>query len=415
MNLTNETIESTYGNLLTIGDAAGTPTQGTLQNGNGQDVTSLTLDELQVNKLVQTQATIAASGTSLAGATLLTAGVNLVTSADSNNIAVKLPQSQLGLVINVVNTSGRNIIVFPYAVTDSILGLNAGEGYVVPNDGQLYRITCVQNPNVGVWSVLSPATGSAPKTLLYTQDVTIDSSSPTSGGVRSTTGDFGSPVASVQSVYSGGTVISRELVLGTNNPGALFLDWGKLTGYTEYRIKRFTVKTNVPAGDLTSSPSQLSNTLMGLTSSQFGTMKIVVRSSYWDDTVFPNSQMYSIGTMERSCPTTYSNNYATNNAPASYNDFKHYIAQPSDLAYSASGGNNNRYLKLEISAPTSPSSVPAGFNTSIYAWSRMFDDNGNPIVYHQLNLVYGSQYLNQNTFPSGFEFKGTFELEIEVR
>ena len=44
MNLTNETIESTYGNLLTIGDAAGTPTQGTLQNGNGQAVTNLTLD-----------------------------------------------------------------------------------------------------------------------------------------------------------------------------------------------------------------------------------------------------------------------------------------------------------------------------------------------------------------------------------
>ena len=88
--------------------AAGNPTQGTVQNGNGQDVTSLTLDELQVNKLVQTQATIAASGTSLAGATLLTAGVNLVTSADSNNIAVKLPQPELGLVINVVNTSKQS-------------------------------------------------------------------------------------------------------------------------------------------------------------------------------------------------------------------------------------------------------------------------------------------------------------------
>ena len=45
----------------------------------------------------------------------------------------------------------------------------------------------------------------------------------------------------------------------------------------------------------------------------------------------------------------------------------------------------------------------------------MFDDNGNPIVYHQFNLVYGNSNTNSNTFPSGFEFKGTFELEIEVK
>ena len=414
MNLTNETIESTYGNLLTIGDAAGTPTQGTLQNGNGQAVTNLTLDELQVNKLVQTQATIAASGTSLASATLLTAGVNLVTSADTNNIAVKLPQSQLGLVINVVNTSGRSIIVFPYAITDSILGLNAGEGYVVPNDGQLYRITCIQNPNVGVWSVLAPASASSPTTLLYKNDIIVDINSPTSGGVRSTTGGFGQVNASVQIAYNGSTVISRELVLGSNSPGIQLLDWSKLTGYSEYRVKRFTVKTNVPAGDLTQNLNQSAYTLMGLTSSQFYTMNIVHRSAYWDDTISPNSQMYSINALQTLLPADYSYNYVQNNAPASYNNFKHYIASPSDLAYSASS-TNNRYLKYENVALTQPSSVGSGFNTSIYAWSRMFDDNGNPIVYHMFNLVYGNSSNNSNAFPSGFEFKGTFELEIEVR
>ena len=416
MNLTNTQIEDTYGNVLTIGTSAGSPTTGTLQNGAGADITSLTLSELNVNKIIQTQSNIAANGTALSGATLLTAGVNLITSADSSNIAVKLPEPKLGLVINVVNTSDRPITVFPYDSNDSILGLAGGQGYVIQNDNQLYRIICVQNPNVGVWSVLSPATGSSPKTLLYTQDITVDSSSPTSGGVRSTTGDSGQIVGTVQSAYNSGTVISRELVLGTNNAGNVFLDWGKLTGYSEYRVKRLTVKTNVPAGDLTQNASQISYTLMGLTASQFSTMKIVLRSLYWDDTYVPSTtnQTYTINTLNAALPSTYSYNYVQNNAPASYNDTKHYIAQPTDLAYNSSHANN-RYLKYEILNPTTPSSVSNGFNTSLYAWSRMFDDNGNPIVYHILNLVYGSSTTNQNTFPSGFEFKGTFELEIEVR
>jgi len=156
MNLSNKSIQSTVGNLLTIGSAAGTPTTGTLQNGVGQDVTSLTLDELQVNRLVQTQATIAANGTTLSGATLLSAGVNLVTSADSSNIAVKLPDSQLGLIVNVVNTSSRDIEVFPFAATHSLVGLSAGAAFTVPADNQLYQFVCVQNPVVGVWSVTTP-------------------------------------------------------------------------------------------------------------------------------------------------------------------------------------------------------------------------------------------------------------------
>jgi len=233
--------------------------------------------------------------------------------------------------------------------------------------------------------------------------------------VRSTTGGFGGIAASVQSAYSGGTVISRELVLGSDSPGLQLLDWSKLTGYSEYRVKRFTVKTNVPAGDLTQNLNQSAYTLMGLTASQFGTMNIVQRSAYWDDTISPNNQMYTINALQTLLPSDYSYNYVQNNAPASYNGFKHYIASPSDLAYNASGANNNRYLKYENVVPTQPSNIGSGFNTSIYAWSRMFDDNGNPIVYHMFNLVYGNSSNNSNAFPSGFEFKGTFELEIEVR
>jgi hypothetical protein len=411
MNLTNTQIEDTYGNLLTIGTTAGSPQEGKLQNGAGEDVTSLTVQSIKYS-----QKTVAATGTSLATAAQLEAGVSLITSADASNIAIKLPAPVIGTSVKVVNTSTRSIEVYPYASTGSVLGLSAGDAYVIPNDGQMYEFVCVQNPNVGVWVVIAPATASSPATLLYTNDITVDVNSPTSGGVRSATGGVGGIVGSVSSAYSGGTVISRELVLGSNSAGIQLLDWSKLAAYSEYRVKRFTVKTNVPAGDLTQNASQVSNTLMGLTTAQFGTMKIIHRSLYWDDTYLPvtTNQTYSINTLTAIFPNTYSYNYVQNNAPASYQSYKHYIASPSDLAYNASHANN-RYLKYENVVPTQPSNVANGFNTSIYAWSRMFDDNGNPIVYHMFNLIYGDSTDNSNAFPSGFELKGTFELEIEVR
>jgi hypothetical protein len=43
MDLRNEQLKDTYGNLLTIGTTAGSPQTGTLQNGDGEDITSLTL------------------------------------------------------------------------------------------------------------------------------------------------------------------------------------------------------------------------------------------------------------------------------------------------------------------------------------------------------------------------------------
>jgi hypothetical protein len=44
MNLAGTQIKDTYGNLITIGTVAGTPTTGTLQNGAGSDLTSITLN-----------------------------------------------------------------------------------------------------------------------------------------------------------------------------------------------------------------------------------------------------------------------------------------------------------------------------------------------------------------------------------
>jgi hypothetical protein len=44
MNLAGNQIKDSYGNLLTIGTVAGTPTTGTLQNGAGSDLTAVTIN-----------------------------------------------------------------------------------------------------------------------------------------------------------------------------------------------------------------------------------------------------------------------------------------------------------------------------------------------------------------------------------
>jgi len=43
MDLKSTQLQQTFGNLLTIGASAGTPATGALQNGNGDDITQLTL------------------------------------------------------------------------------------------------------------------------------------------------------------------------------------------------------------------------------------------------------------------------------------------------------------------------------------------------------------------------------------
>lgn len=43
MNLTGEQLKDTYGNLVTIGSVAGSPTTGTLQNGAGNNLTSVVI------------------------------------------------------------------------------------------------------------------------------------------------------------------------------------------------------------------------------------------------------------------------------------------------------------------------------------------------------------------------------------
>lgn len=376
MNLTNETIESTYGNLLTIGDAAGTPTQGTLQNGNGQAVTNLTLDELQVNKLVQTQATIAASGTSLASATLLTAGVNLVTSADSNNIAVKLPQPELGLVINVVNTSSRAITVYPYSATDSILGLNDGEGYSIPEDGQLYRIVCVQNPNVGVWSVSTPTVNNS-----VTKTVSINlTADGTHIGTNSESWSSQELLEASTTTYYPAS--GNVTILDAPSANANSFDSPEFSTYNKVRIKNLIVRSNVPAGDLTSSGSQITSTLMGISSTELYNMFGYIRiASYVGGSQFTTNEYNGY---------RFLNTYSANvNNGFSTGNITHYM-----------GSDGNLYQKIEVPTPNA-------------SWRDTKDSNGNRSIYYGPYIGYGSSSTPYTGYPAGFSFEAELIVEFE--
>ena len=378
MNLTNETIESTYGNLLTIGDAAGTPTQGTLQNGNGQAVTNLTLDELQVNKLVQTQATIAASGTSLASATLLTAGINLVTSADSNNIAVKLPQPELGLVINVVNTSSRAITVYPYSATDSVLGLNDGEGYSIPEDGQLYRIVCVQNPNVGVWSVSTPTVNNS-VTKTVSINLTADGTNVGINGESWSSAEL--LEASTTTYYPASGNIT---ILDAPSENANSFDSPEFTNYNKVRIKNLIVKSNVPAGDLTSSGSQITSTLMGISSTELYNMFGYIRiASYVGGSQFTTNE-YNLYRFLNTYSANVNNGFSTGN-------ITHYM-----------GSDGNLYQQINVATPNA-------------SWRDTKDSNGNRSIYYGPYIGYGSAANNTpyTGYPAGFSFEAELVVEFE--
>lgn len=374
MDLRNKSIQSTVGNLLTIGSAAGTPTTGTLQNGVGQDVTSLTLDELQVNRLVQTQATIAANGTTLSGATLLSAGVNLVTSADSSNIAVKLPDSQLGLIVNVVNTSSRDIEVFPFAATHSLVGLSAGAAFTVPADNQLYQFVCVQNPVVGVWSVITPTSNNSVKrsvSLNLTADGTY------------TDGDLSYSSDSSDLLDSSATTFGSITVLDAPASGVSYFDSSEFDSYNKVKITRLTIKSNVPAGDLTASGSQLSSTLMGLTSSQFGTLGGFIRTSELN-----SNEDGGIGS------NLFGSYIFTDGYSAS-------VANGISTGYvSAYNSGGTLYQQINIDLPNA-------------SWEDTKDSNGHRRIYYSPFLEYGSSSAPQSGFPSGFSFEAEMIVDFE--
>lgn len=368
MDLTNQRIEDTYGNVLTIGATAGTPTSGILENGAGQRIQELTLRSLKYDQLE-----VSPSGTDITTTAVVQYGISIINTATASDKAIRLPEPSLGGIVGIVNNSSVDIYVFPYDSDDSIVGLSAGEPYIIPSDGQLYNITCVQNPSVGVWSVATPTSNNTVRrsvSVSLTADGTVND-----GGTYA----YSAPLldASKTTYYpSTGPYDVLNAPLPTND----WFDAAEFNTYNKVRITKVVVKTNVPAGDLTGSPSQISSTLMGITATQlynlFGYIRV---ASLVGQTTYSTNELNLLRPLD-----TYS---ASVNSGFSTGDVSHYMK------------NGALYQQLE--------GVP------VLGWQDINDDNGNRRIYYSPYIGYGQTGTPYTGYPSGFSFEAEVIVDFE--
>jgi len=143
MNLTNQTIEDTYGNVITMGTAAGQPTAGNLYNGAGMTVTSI--DVATVNS---TTHNVGVSNIDKANLVVHTHRV-VEQMADGSEVGpfttvvipgggatLRMPiDVEEGMIVRLANESGVKVDVLSSA---KFTGLNPGQPFDLHADEKLY-------------------------------------------------------------------------------------------------------------------------------------------------------------------------------------------------------------------------------------------------------------------------------------
>lgn len=300
--------------------------------------------------------------------------VNKIT-ATATDYAVKLPEPQLGGVVGVVNNSTVDVHVFPYDADDSIVGLEAGEAYVVPADGKLYNITCVQNPSVGVWSVTSP-TANNTVTRTVSTNLTAD------GSVVYGDYTYSSELLNAQKTtyYPAGQPYD---VLNAPAADVNYFDSPEFNVYNKVRLKKIIVKSNVPAGDLSMGPSQLSTTLMGVTALQLYQLYGYIRiASLGSNGVTYTVNEFNLHRFMDTYSASVYNGYSTNS-------ISHYM-----------GNDGALYQMIEASPSNS-------------VWQDINDANGNRRIYYGPYIGYGQTGTPYSGYPAGFSFEAEIIAEFE--
>lgn len=361
--------------VATIADV--TAPQGRITNLESTTVTatSATIDTITTDNLILTQSTVAATGTTISAATQLAGGISLVSSADASNIAVKLPSALLGTSVKIINTSSRPIKVFPYSSTDSVLGLSAGTAYTIPDDGLMYDFICVQNPSVGVWSVTTPSSNNSVR-----RSVSV---SLVADGTHIGANSESISAASLMDLSKTTYYINNNPVYVLNAPTSS-MDWfdsPEFNTYNKVKLAKLTLKSNVPAGDLTTSNAQYASTLMGVTSTQLYNCFGYIRTSTRDGaTVYNMNDFNTVRFLDH-----YSALVALG---SSTQGFGHYM-----------GSDGNLYQSYEVTLPNNPT------------WD-IKDSNGVRNIYFSPYIGYGSASANTpyTGYPTGF----SFEVEVIV-
>jgi hypothetical protein len=91
-------------------------------------------------------------GSGITSSAYLEYGINLISTANTSNFCVRLPQTPIeGKQVNIINTSGFDIFVYPSMSGGSINGVIDGASKV-PSDSKTYNFVCYKNPAPGSWS-----------------------------------------------------------------------------------------------------------------------------------------------------------------------------------------------------------------------------------------------------------------------
>ena len=385
MDLTNKKISDTYPNVLTIGDLSNT-TSGALTNGAGQPITdivhsgNLTVDKIKYNGFV-TQ-TLAGNGIDISTTTILDSGLSVIDTATPNDNAVRLPQPVFGKVVNIVNTSGVDILVFPYDDQSFHFGQAAGEPFVVPSDGLMYTFTCIQNPNVGVWTVITPSSfGNNMARVTVEQDITFTTDSSATGVNQLTEGLVGA----TNIVISNVPYVCAVAV--PNSSDALILWDSIFNNYNEISPVKYEVLSNIPVGDLNDLNGQTPAAAMGISNAD---------------------ALSTVG-----CNLAA----ATKNFSVSCGAFAGTIRQAQfsglyNVAYILNGGGVDVFPNVAL--PGDPGVAGNVYQKAVFninaPFEPLFDANSNPAKYFML-----SAYLGNNTYPQHSAFPNGTVIQLKVK
>lgn len=347
------------------------------------------------------QQTLSADDTTIASATILTAGsVNIVDTADVSNTAVRLDSPLFGSVTHVVNTSDRTINVFPYDTGSAIFGQPSGSSVGVPNDGLMYTFTCIQNPGVGTWSFSTPTSqgGTSTQTRITLEETfvfTTESGSATPP-VQLSSGSWGA-----NSVYVTAGPNAQCAVLA---PATSRVFWHPdFNNYTQISVVAVEVLTNIPTGDVTNAAGNSPADELALLSTGLTHAMPLIGSGV---------------TLAQAYKDTYAG------APACSTGGLGYVFTSFDPDFNVNylTGGLNSALAPHISLPGDPGTTGQIYQKYVRTFSStanrqdLFDSLGYPRIYWHAaaavgsNSTYRYQWLLGDGLELEFKIRVTFEL-----
>lgn len=111
MDLKSTQLKDTYGNLLTIGTTAGSPTTGTLENGDGEDITSLDVNGTITSDGLTVDGSIVLNNASAQNISFTNTAVNpQISSVRALNIDIDSDGDQASTAINFTHDNGAGTI-----------------------------------------------------------------------------------------------------------------------------------------------------------------------------------------------------------------------------------------------------------------------------------------------------------------